>query len=893
MEELKPIAREALDAFDAIASSAGAGLASRGVTLDSFAQVNEATAERLAANLRERDDDRTANLAQLRHKPAIARLVIEDEDKKLETLYISPAGGLAAGNVRLCSYMSPKGRLASFGVGGGDDIPLPGGSRWFTVREKMTFAPLDDVAGWDSRPAVHFRKRKAPLTIKSLRELLRDDGLTAEQADAVIDWLNDGDAQDGGGNISEGIKRDVLTAMQLRIAPILDPIQDRVYRLPLDSQIALLGPPGTGKTTTMVRRLRQKLDPNYLEPEERDLVEGRDAAGLDHATSWIVFTPTELLRLYVTDALSKEGVPAHGERLHTWDDYRRKVARDELGILRRGNGGGLVMPQVPDDTWLTHEALGDQIAWFEAFDTWQAEGFVAQLSVEAAHLRNAEDAAASLLGRRIGEAIERSGANILQLLGELAGLRDDLASLAGSLGEAIKGALTKPLSEFAKADPEFLDALSAAVTEMLREAPDESDEEEEDEQDEDDAVPQPIAGRRLVADIFRRAMRTLAIGQASRRSPAAASRAGRIIAFINERGFAPPDLKDTGRTLLLQRAAGRLAGAPANFIRRLPVRYRQFRRAMRSEGKWYPENAGAASRAHPAEIDLIMLGMLRAAAAFEGDRLLAARFADRRPAILDSVARLRRNQVLVDEMTDFSPVQLACMAALASPTTRSLFLSGDFNQRLTLWGSRSEEDLKWVAPGLDTQRISITYRQSRKLAEFARRLAALQGADVDDQAPDFSENIGFDPVLGCSLQTDADRARWLTDRIREIENATNGQLPTIAILVPDKRMLAGLTDALNVAFADLSLQAKAYSEGEAIGKTNDVRIFPVEHIKGLEFEAVFFVDVDRLANEKPELFGRFVYVGATRAATFLGLTCGSQRLPRELDHPDLTYGTHW
>jgi DNA helicase IV len=43
----------------------------------------------------------------------------------------------------------------------------------------------------------------------------------------------------------------------------------------------------------------------------------------------------------------------------------------------------------------------------------------------------------------------------------------------------------------------------------------------------------------------------------------------------------------------------------------------------------------------------------------------------------------RRNQILVDEATDFSPIQLASMRTLADQRTGSFFLSGDFNQRLS------------------------------------------------------------------------------------------------------------------------------------------------------------------------------------------------------------------
>src|SRR5690606_33957413 len=134
-------------------------------------------------------------------------------------------------------------------------------------------------------------------------------------------------------------------------------------------------------------------------------------------------------------------------------------------------------------------------------------------------------------------------------------------------------------------------------------------------------------------------------------------------------------------------------------------------------------------------------------------------------------------------------------------------------------------------------------------------------------APDFAENLGYDPIHGAGLADDRARAAWLADRIREIERVSAGQLPTIAVLVPDRSGLQSLASALNEELAELSLQAKAYTEGEAIGNTNDVRVFPVEHIKGLEFEAVFFLDVDRLAEIEPELFDRYIYVGSTRAAT--------------------------
>ncbi|WP_367188241.1 ATP-binding domain-containing protein [Aliivibrio fischeri] len=46
-------------------------------------------------------------------------------------------------------------------------------------------------------------------------------------------------------------------------------------------------------------------------------------------------------------------------------------------------------------------------------------------------------------------------------------------------------------------------------------------------------------------------------------------------------------------------------------------------------------------------------------------------------------------------------------------------------------------------------------------------------------------------------------------------------------------------------------------------------------MKGLEFETVFFIDIDSLAKNHPELYEKYLYFRVTRAATNLGMTCSS------------------
>ena len=121
---------------------------------------------------------------------------------------------------------------------------------------------------------------------------------------------------------------------------------------------------------------------------------------------------------------------------------------------------------------------------------------------------------------------------------------------------------------------------------------------------------------------------------------------------------------------------------------------------------------------------------------------------------------------------------------------------------------------------------------------------------------------------------------WLRSRIIEVERSL-AKLPSIAVLVNDESYVHGLSTCLNEALSDKNIQAVACPMGKVMGQDNDVRVFDIQHIKGLEFEAVFFIDIDELSGENDDLFDKYLYVGATRAATYLGIAC-KNGLPEKL-----------
>jgi DNA helicase IV len=288
-----------------------------------------------------------------------------------------------------------------------------------------------------------------------------------------------------------------------------------------------------------------------------------------------------------------------------------------------------------------------------------------------------------------------------------------------------------------------------------------------------------------------------------------------------------------------------------------------------------------------------LLAMLRAARELLGDRRISRDLDQGRYVSLKTIQSLFRTQIVVDEATDFSPVQLACMAALCDPAAQSFLACGDFNQRITEWGSRSDADLKWVFPDIDVRSINISYRHSRQLNEFAKRIVLLSSPDAPDaQLPAHVDNEGVPPVLVKGLAGRPAVAAWLADRIVEIERFT-GTMPSIAVLVNDEEDVMPVAAALDAALTDKNIRAVACSRGQTVGQENDVRVFDVQHIKGLEFEAVFFVDVDDLAQRFPALFDKYLYVGATRAAYYLGLTTSGPSLPAKLLSLEDVFRERW
>lgn len=875
-EIIELIAESTLSVFSEISSIARSQLEQiRPSGPDTLASVNTLTDNEAVKSLESISAKGRNDRQVMAREPAIARVVAKRDDGEKVTYFFCRAipVKISCENGNLAGYLSPVGRLASLPIGSEFELKKPGGIEYLEVLERAELHPALIGDDWDSVDSKLQGQGYGSLTVGSFRGLLKGHDEGATLLDSLLA------EEEASSNVTDGIRRSVISKMGLRDQPILDQYQDAIFRRPLDSQLLILGPPGSGKTTTLIRRLGQKLDKDFLEPEEREIVDrAQPSSALEHENSWVMFTPTELLKQYLKEAFAREGIAASDQRIITWSDYRRELARNRFAVLRTASGGGsFIMKDTLNS--LQDNTLARQIEWFEDFQAWQTAAFWEGLNESARSLSNNTETPVAALGAQLSTIVEGAAVDpIATVFVTIAAVADKVQALISSKKSDSDGRIKRALNLQVNRDRNFLDDLARLIDGLT-----DLDEDPDDQELEgDEEAVHAQTGRAAAVAAYSNTIRAQARAQVAGRVLGRESRSGRIAGWIGERSLEASELRTIGESLQVQVATRKFLNPIRSYLGGIPSRYRRFRRIRRSEDKWYRPNSAAPAEVGPLEVDVILLSILRAAGELLLDRRILQNIEDQNYSSLREILRLTRNQVMVDEATDFSPIQIACMGAISNPQIRSFFACGDFNQRITEWGSRSASEMEWAFPDIDVRSIVVTYRHSKQLVQLAKEIVRLCKGDASNAVlPENVDSEGVQPVLAKGLVSRDKIVDWLAHRVVEIEQFT-AALPSVAVLVNNEEDVGPISDALNEALANQNIRVVPCYNGQVVGQENDIRVFDVQHIKGLEFEAVFFIGIDVLSEMNPTLFDKYLYVGITRAATYLGLTCVGDSLPSKI-----------
>lgn len=872
-KKAKEIAKESLELMRDISLSAEADIGKRNTgnssSIDQLTnQINTMNDSTSVGYLDQSKSEYMDVLYRLKEEPFISRVIALNKEGETVTYYISrvmPISGDKKG-LTFASYGSAIGRLASIPSGEDVNINIGREKLHFEILERITFRPRKDKGEWDSKNT-NIENEIDTFTIPSLLKLLSAH-LEPKEVDIVAAMIRE---EENNALILKGKKREVIEGMYLRDQPILDKFQDEIFRLPLEENLLILGSPGTGKTTTLIKRLGQKIDSANLLEEEIYLVKEFPTI-LPHKNSWLMFTPTELLKLYVKEAFNKVGVAAPDNNIKTWTDYRLYLARQVLGILKSEKGSSTL---ILDDSVpiLEEKAFTNSIALFEEFSSFFIRQLVSDLRISNEWLlTHLDDDKLNEFNLQIKETLSTDNLKISQLY-SIDKMHTHFSKRSKNLQGEVTSAITSSLNGILNQDKDFLKKLKDFIQDIEK-----TSEFIEDSEDEDDT---DKLSRHELTKGYNSALRAYARAKANRKNLNPKLKSAKIIEWLGNRVWDDEKIMVLGKKINILTHLRKFLNPMKLSVSKIPTQYKIFRNKKESAGWFNPERASN-NRANSLEVDIILLLTLRN---LNKIRAVVPRgIHDSHPYLsgFKSLFKEYRNQILVDEATDFSPIQLACMLELSNDKIRSFFTCGDFNQRITKYGTQTKEDMKWVSNKFDIREVHNPYRQSKKLTALAKTIVGELTEGIVDEKE-------FSPVL-IENMTDAESLSfWLRDRIKEVEEHL-GLIPSIAIFVNSKDEVDSITDALNSVMENI--QVKGYRDGQSVGQDGDIRVFDIQHIKGLEFEAVFFVNVDKLAKEKPLLFDKYLYVGVTRATTYLGITCEGT-LPNEIEKTRDMFTSDW
>lgn len=782
-------------------------------------------------------------------EPAIARVTLVNKQGKVKRYYVSRLSSVIIpdSEIVVASYRSPRGQIASHHIG--DEFFIDGEE--YELVENAELYPYQKKE-WDSIDT-YVKAVEEEVTIRSLRGLLGTFLVAGDEGSSEFEFIFEDDDIPAGGAapIIKGRKRRVIGQSALPDTTILDKIQDEVFRYPIDNQLFLYGPPGTGKTTTLIKRLGLKLDVKEGVTDE----ERRVLNKVENPKSWVMFTPTELLRLYVKEAFNRECIPASDEHIHTWDKYRVRLG-DAVKLLETPNRKGFSLMSDSEIKCSGKEL----IIYYSTVRKHFAESICSEIrnaieKIVTSELPAIEKLKSELLGKKRSFETNDVASVVVELSKYIDKISNSLTALVGERKRIVK---EEALAQHTK-DKKFLSELYRVIK---------------------DDTHNQLSSKEInirASKAYERALvaycEQIAVGKKTKEG----TQSHIVLKWLDKRVPKKSVAIVLGNVLSLIDAL-KVLGDPLQLFFKFVKSEYSLCRSSYFLSKW-KLTAETKNALYPEELDTLLLILLSTARDLLERRDVNLRLNTPFFASLKPFRELMYTQVVVDEATDFSPIQLACMRCLSSPEINSFFACGDFNQRITGWGAQNFKELEWAVPKLQTKEVKIPYRQSVKLQQFVYKL--VDDMSVDD-LPEVTGNSDheYPPALGLGLSSSREVADWLVKRITEVYVSV--ELSSMAVLVSSEQEVGEIAKNLEERLP-ATVPVTACHEGKMIGTDAGVRVFDIQHIKGMEFEAAFFVGVDDLLERLPDLYSKFLYVGATRAATFLGFTCRSESCPEEFE----------
>ena len=642
--------------------------------------------------------------------------------------------------------------------------------------------------------------------------------------------------------------------------------------------IVIDGGPGTGKTTTMIQRLKYLTD-DFAINEDAEQEKKRYHLTVAQRSSlleairqnrdWVFFSPSELLKEYLADAMNKEGLTDTKSKVWNWKEFLKKVTRDYYRFIDPSNDNTPFLASRSNDVLICQQS--DAIGALQAFYLNTLHQIKHKLPIlEKKDKPYRWESIANGIRQRFEETDNYNIVQYVRLFSSLEAIYGaDCRSLIAENRSLLKN-ISEEIFALAEDDEKLSEALRDLIASPAVELVD--DDGEDTEPEEDDTANRTI---NAIRTWFRRYCYAQ-IDKSIKLTPRQQNMTELLVPVLMEEH--QKQIKHIGELVLFEQFAKYARGVTANMLTGMPTKYKQFRRSVlanKTEG-WNLELLSSllqrrgGKELHQQE-QALLVGFV--------NNLVKAILENTSDNIthyyIDAYKELARPIVGIDEATDFSKSDIYAMASLLTTSYSSLTLCGDMMQRLTKAGITDWSEIESIVPNKKEVKMVTSYRQSTRLLDVAKALYQ----DTLKKEPEYRAYMRSKKVpapLAYVSEDEQDKVEWIGQRIREIYNIYK-QLPSIAIFLNDEGSIPGFVKALKDTdfIYDTDIEVVDGSSGIVLASSNQIRVYPIKVVKGMEFDVVFFHDIDKSA-ETDDIIKRYIYVGVSRAAFFLAATFTEQ-----------------
>lgn len=683
----------------------------------------------------------------------------------------------------------------------------------------------------------------------------------------------------------------------LRLNPRLDVSQNNIkFSHVLDGVTSIIeGGPGTGKSTTLIQRLKLLIDKDDLDdyklnhPEE-NLTDAKIAIASERS-SWVFFSPTDLLCKYLKADMAYEGLTQYEDKTHVWNDYLRKtLVRDDYKIA--GSKCRFVYNKKYGEEGLF---LGNQFDLVNEFSSY----YFNQLKARIQKIANIDFDKYSWkgVGKMIVDrckGIEEANdlPSILKILYALNSLKDlptpvgiqSVKDLVSTYETKVESMTDRYLVEWKK-DEKFYEALMECEEDIL----DNDDAVEsvidiDSEDSNDDKADIAIELRKDIKRFIR------LIASSEKEIEGIDSSYKDFYQLIKDR-IKREDLSEIAEIAFFNRKVYPCISNVEVFLLNadfISNTYLSFRKMMYEERNPHWDmslmekivSVTSKNYIHHDECCLLIgfiNNLLIRIARYNGERFnqFNGRFAN-------AYRKNRKAVIGVDEATDYSLIDYYAINSLKHHVVSSVTLSGDMMQSMNAFGIKDWKSLQnpLLFEKIDIQHLRTSYRQGPKLIKLAHYL--------------YTKNTGKRAPYSCYLKDEKktpdplwyesnsleEKVSWMAKRILEVQSAYK-KVPSIAIFVNTIQEAHDLHEKLKAEemLEEAGIDVINCTANDELVAPDSVRIFLLDRVKGMEFEVVFFYNIDEVA--KNSLIDQYIYVGLSRATFYMAVASN------EIDNPQL------